>query len=316
MSKIVILESLAVSEQKMQELKRPFEAQGHVFCEYPKSTDPATLIEEAKDADVLIIANMPLRGEVIRACKNLKYIDVAFTGVDHVDLAAAKEMGVKLSNASGYSNEAVAELALGMALSLSRNMTAVESRCRAGGTKDGLVGYELKGKTVGIIGMGKIGRRSAELFHGIGCTILAHNRYAHHDFPGYVQQTSLENLLRDSDIVLLHCPLNDSTRGMINKEKLAMMKPTAMLINVARGPVVVSRDLQEALNSGVIAAAGVDVFDVEPPLALDEPLLNCKNCLVTPHVAFASKESMELRADIVFDNLAAWMAGAQKNVIL
>lgn len=316
MSKIVILESLAVSQQKMQELKKPFEDQGHEFCEYPKSTDPAVLMEEAKDADVLVIANMPLRGEVIRSCKNLKFIDVAFTGVDHVDLDTAREMGVKLSNASGYSNEAVAELALGMALSLSRNITAVERRCRAGGTKDGLVGFELKGKTVGIIGMGKIGRRSAELFHGIGCSILAHNRSAHDDFPGYVQQTSLEALLKQSDIVLLHCPLNDSTRGLINKEKLAMMKSTAMLINVARGPVVVSKDLQEALNGGVIAAAGVDVFDMEPPLPLDEPLLNCRNCLVTPHVAFASKESMELRADIVFDNLAAWLSGGQKNVIL
>lgn len=316
MSKIVILESLGVSAGKLETLKAPFEARGHVFCEYERTADPQTLIRQAQDADALIIANMPLRGEVIRACKNLKYIDVAFTGVDHVDLAAAREMGVKVSNASGYSNEAVAELALGMALSLSRNLTAVEARCRQGGTKDGLVGFELRGKTVGIIGMGSIGRRSAELFHALGCPILAHNRTRHSDFPDYVTQVALEELLRSSDIVLLHCPLNDSTRGMINRERLALMKPTAMLINVARGPVVVARDLQEALNSGVIAAAGVDVFDAEPPLAPDEPLLHCKNCLVTPHVAFASRQSMELRADIVFDNLAAWMAGRQKNVIL
>ena len=316
MSKIVILESLGVSAGKLEALKAPFEARGHVFCEYERTADPQALIWQAQDADALIIANMPLRGEVIRACKGLKYIDVAFTGVDHVDLAAAREMGIKVSNASGYSNEAVAELALGMALSLSRNLTAVEACCRQGGTKDGLVGFELRGKTVGIIGMGSIGRRSAELFHALGCPILAHNRTLHSDFPDYVTQVALEELLRSSDIVLLHCPLNDSTRGMINRERLALMKPTAMLINVARGPVVVARDLQEALNSGVIAAAGVDVFDAEPPLAPDEPLLHCKNCLVTPHVAFASRQSMELRADIVFDNLAAWMAGRQKNVIL
>lgn len=316
MSKIVILESLGVSAGKLAALKAPFEARGHVFCEYERTADPQTLIRQAQDADALIIANMPLRGEVIRACKSLKYIDVAFTGVDHVDLAAAREMGIRVSNASGYSNEAVAELALGMALSLSRNLTAVEVRCRQGGTKDGLVGFELRGKTVGIIGMGSIGRRSAELFHALGCPILAHNRTLHNDFPDYVTQVTLEELLRSSDIVLLHCPLNDSTRGMINLERLALMKPTAMLINVARGPVVVARDLQEALNGGVIAAAGVDVFDAEPPLAPDEPLLHCKNCLVTPHVAFASRQSMELRADIVFDNLAAWMAGRQKNVIL
>ena len=316
MRPIVIQASLGVSAGKLEALKAPFEARGHVFCEYERTADPQALIWQAQDADALIIANMPLRGEVIRACKGLKYIDVAFTGVDHVDLAAAREMGIKVSNASGYSNEAVAELALGMALSLSRNLTAVEACCRQGGTKDGLVGFELRGKTVGIIGMGSIGRRSAELFHALGCPILAHNRTLHSDFPDYVTQVALEELLRSSDIVLLHCPLNDSTRGMINRERLALMKPTAMLINVARGPVVVARDLQEALNSGVIAAAGVDVFDAEPPLAPDEPLLHCKNCLVTPHVAFASRQSMELRADIVFDNLAAWMAGRQKNVIL
>lgn len=316
MSKIVILESLAVSDEKMRALKVPFEAQGHVFEEYARSADTQTLIRQAQDADALILANMPLRGEVIRACGKLKYIDVAFTGVDHVDLAAAREMGVKVSNASGYSNEAVAELALGMALSLSRNLTAVEEHCRQGKTKDGLMGFELKGKTVGIIGMGHIGRRSAELFRTLGCTILAQNRSIHSDFPDYVTQVSQEELLKRADVVLLHCPLNDSTRGMINREKLAMMKHTAMLINVARGPVVVARDLQEALNNGVIAAAGVDVFDAEPPLSPDEPLLHCKNCLVTPHVAFASKESMELRADIVFDNLTSWLAGSQKNVIL
>lgn len=316
MSKIVILESLAVSDEKLRALKKPLEEQGHVFYEYAKSDDPQTLIQEAQDADALVIANMPLRGEVIRSCGKLKYIDVAFTGVDHVDLEAAREMGVKVSNASGYSNEAVAELALGMALSLSRKLTEVEQRCRQGKTKDGLVGFELKDKTVGIIGMGKIGRRSAELFHAIGCTILAQSRSVHNDFPDYVTQVSQDELLKQADIVLLHCPLNDSTRGMINREKLALMKPTAMLINVARGPVVVTKDLQETLNARIIAAAGVDVFDTEPPLPLDEPLLHCENCLVTPHVAFASKESMELRADIVFDNLTSWLAGNQKNIVL
>ena len=115
---------------------------------------------------------------------------------------------------------------------------------------------------------------------------------------------------------MLHCPLDDSTRGMINAAKLALMKPTALLINVARGPVVVSRDLADALNRGVIAGAAIDVFDTEPPLNPDEPLLNCKNCLVTPHVAFATRESMSLRAQIVFDNLAAWIGGQQQNVIV
>ena len=316
MSKIVILESLGISAQELALRKKPFEEQGHSFVDFPRTTDIPTLINQAKDADAMILANMPMPGEVIRSCENLKFIDVAFTGVDHVDLAAAKEKSIAVSNASGYSNEAVAELVLGMALNILRNISAVEARCRAGQTKDGLVGNELKGKTVGIIGFGKIGSRSAQLFHAFGCKILAQSRSYKENAPKYVTQVSQEALLKQSDIVVLHCPLNDSTRGMINAEKLALMKKSAILINVARGPVVVSQDLADALNNGTIAAAGVDVFDKEPPLDLTDPLLNCKNCLVTPHVAFASQESMSLRAEIVFENLACWMKGQQQNVIL
>ena len=306
MSKIVIMESLGISAEELAARKAPFEAAGHTFTDYAKTTDVPTLIEEAKDADAMILANMPMPSEVISACENLKFIDVAFTGVDHVGLDAAKTKGVKVSNASGYSNEAVAELVFGMALSLARNLSAVEDRCRAGGTKDGLVGWELQGKTVGIVGLGKIGSRTAALAHAFGCPVLAHSRTRHADAPDYIEQVELDELLRRSDLVVLHCPLNDSTRGLINAEKLALMKPTALLINVARGPVVVAKDLADALNNGVIAGAGIDVFDKEPPLDESEPLLHAKNCLLTPHVAFATKESMTLRAQIVFDNLQAW----------
>lgn len=316
MKEIVIMESLGITKQELADLKRPFETQGCVFRDYPRTTDVDTLIQQARTADAMIIANMPMPGHVIEACENLKFIDVAFTGVDHVGLDAAKKKGVAVSNASGYSNEAVAELVLGMVLSMARNMHRVETRCREGKDKTGLVGWELKGKTVGIIGYGKIGSRTAELFHAFGTRVLAQSRTHHAGVPEYVEQVSQEELLKKSDIVVLHCPLNDSTRGMINAEKLAMMKPSAILVNVARGPVVVTKDLADALNNGVIAGAAIDVFDKEPPLDLSEPLLNCKNCLVTPHVAFASQQSMSLRAEIVFDNLAAWMNGQQKNVIL
>ncbi len=316
MKEIVIMESLGISAQELAERKKPFEAQGWVFKDYPRTTDKLALVEQAKTADAMIIANMPMPGDVISACPNLKFIDVAFTGVDHVDLDAAREKGIAVSNASGYSNEAVSELVIDMVLNIARNIRAVEDRCREGKDKTGLVGWEIKGKTVGIIGLGKIGSRTAELFHAFGANVLAQSRSRHEGVADYIEQVSQEELLKRSDIVVLHCPLNDSTRGMINAEKLAMMKPSAMLVNVARGPVVVAQDLADALNNGTIAAAAVDVFDKEPPLDLSEPLLNCKNCLVTPHVAFASQQSMSLRAEIVFDNLAAWMAGEQKNVIL
>ena len=316
MSKIVIMESLGISDEELAMRKKPFEEKGHTFADFPRTTSIPALIEQAKDADAMLIANMPMPAEVIRSGPRLKFIDVAFTGVDHVGLDAAREKGIAVSNASGYSNEAVSELVLGMVLNILRNIHAVEARCRIGQTKDGLVGSELKGKTVGIIGFGRIGTRSAELFHAFGCNILANSRTRKPDAPEYVKQVTQEELLRQSDIVVLHCPLNDSTRGMINAEKLAMMKKSSILINVARGPVVVAQDLADALSSGTIAAAGIDVFDKEPPLDMSEPLLNCQNCLVTPHVAFATKESMTLRAEIVFDNLQAWMSGNQKNVIL
>ena len=316
MSKIVIMESLGISAEELAARKAPFEAQGHVFVDYPKTTDPAKLIEEAKDADAMILANMPMPADVLRKCDKLKFIDVAFTGVDHVGLDAAKEKNIAVSNASGYSNEAVSELVIGTTLSLARNLRSVEDRCREGKDKTGLVGWEIKGKTVGIIGLGKIGTRTAELFHAFGANVLAQSRTHHDGVAEYIEQVSQEELLRRSDIVVLHCPLNDSTRGMINAEKLAMMNPTALLVNVARGPVVVEKDLAAALENGVIAGAAIDVFDKEPPLDTASPILHAPNCLVTPHVAFATQQSMSLRAEIVFDNLAKWMEGHQINVIL
>lgn len=316
MSKIVIMESLGISAEELAARKAPFEAQGHVFVDYSKTTDPAKLIEEAKDADAMILANMPMPADVLRKCDKLKFIDVAFTGVDHVGLDAAKEKNIAVSNASGYSNEAVSELVIGTTLSLARNLRSVEDRCREGKDKTGLVGWAIKGKTVGIIGLGKIGTRTAELFHAFGATVLAQSRTHHDGIAEYIEQVTQEELLHCSDIVVLHCPLNDSTRGMINAEKLAMMKPTALLVNVARGPVVVEKDLASALENGVIAGAAIDVFDKEPPLDTASPILHAPNCLVTPHVAFATQQSMSLRAEIVFDNLAKWMEGHQINTIL
>lgn len=263
----------------------------------------------------MILANMPMPAAVLENCPNLKFVDIAFTGVDHVAMDVVRNRGVVASNASGYSNEAVAELGVGMVIGLLRNIPQVEARCREGKTKDGLVGCELKGKTVGIIGLGKIGKRSAELYHAFGCEILASSRSVHADYPEYIRQISRQELLKQSDVVILHCPLNDSTRGMIDKAALESMKPTAVLVNLARGPVVKTQDLADALNNGVIAGAAIDVFDKEPPLALDEPLLHAKNTIVTPHIAFASKESMSLRARIVFENLRCWLDGNPINVV-
>ena len=314
--KIVLLESLAITDAVLNGYVKVLEAAGHTFEAFEKSTDTATLIEQAKDADVIMIGNMPLNGEVIRACKNLKFINVAFTGVDHVDLEAAKEMGVKVSNASGYANLAVAELVIGVAFNLLRNISKTEVECRKGGTMFGLRGSELRGKTVGIVGYGAIGIQTAELFHVLGCDIIAYDEFKRDDIPSYVTYKELDELMAESDIVSLHCPLLPSTTGLISKERIAMMKPSAFLINAARGPVVDMPALAEALNNDKIKGAGIDVFEIEPPLPIDHVLLTSKNTIVTPHIAFASDESMERRAKIVFDSLDSWMGGNQVNVIL
>ncbi|MBR5970266.1 MAG: hydroxyacid dehydrogenase [Lachnospiraceae bacterium] len=314
--KVVIMESLGIPAAELEAFQRPFEEKGVSFVSFEKTSDIFRMIEQAKDAEVMILANMPMPAEVIRACTGLKFIDVAFTGVDHVALDVAKEKGIAVSNAAGYSNEAVAELAVGMALSLARNMREVEERCRAGQDKTGLVGWELKGKTVGIVGLGKIGTRSAELFHAFGAHILANSRSTHADAPSFVEQTSLEELLTRSDVVVLHMPLTEETRGMIDKAALSKMKKTAFLINLARGPVIHEADLCAALREGVIAGAAIDVFDKEPPLEITAPILQAPKTLLTPHVAFATEQSMTLRAEIVFENLKQWMEGNQINKIL
>lgn len=313
---IVLLESLGIPAALLEEYAESFRKEGHSFTAYQRETDTQILIDRAKDADVIMIANMPLKGEVIRACKNLKYIDIAFTGVDHVDLEAARECGVKVSNAAGYSTQAVAELAVCMMLSLLRNVPAVEERCRNGATKDGLVGSQLSGKTVGIVGVGAIGGRTAKLCDAFGAKVIGHKRNIKGDEPSCVEFVSLDELLERADIVSLHCPLTAQTRGLIGAEQIAKMKKGALLINTARGPVVDSQALADALNEERLGGAGIDVFEMEPPIPTDHPLLHSKHTLVTPHVAFASAESMEDRARIVFDNIRSWMKGEQVNIIL
>lgn len=310
--KVVLLEGLGISAAEMADFEQKICAMGNSFVAYAKTSDIELQKSYTADADVIIIANMPLSGEVIRNAKNLKFINVAFTGVDHVDLVAARECGVAVSNASGYSTQSVAEIALCMMLELLRNVKQTEIRCRNAGTKDGLVGSELAGKTVGVIGSGAIGMRVAKLCEAFGCKVLAYRRNPQEDGLTYC---SLEDLLKNSDIVTLHCPANESTKNLINAERLAMMKPTALLINTARGAVVNQEDLRHALDNDIIAGAGLDVFDIEPPLACDHVLLGAKNTIVTPHIAFATKESMIFRKEIVLDNLVQWANGTQINVV-
>lgn len=314
--KIVMLESLAVSRETLDRYVKPLEAAGHTFEAYERNDDKNLQIERCRDADILLIANMPLSGEVIKACANLKFIDIAFTGVDHVDIEAAREKNIAVSNASGYSNDSVAELTLCMMLSLLRNVPQVDERCREGKTKDGLVGNELKGKTVGIIGTGAIGSRVGELCRAFGCRTIAYNGFSKKDSTEEMTYMPLQQLMEESDIVTLHCPVTEQSKGLINEETLRWAKKGTILINAARGPVVDSRAAAEALKEGRLGGAGIDVFETEPPLDTNHPLLHTPNTIVTPHVAFATAESMEKRAEIVFENIDKWMQGNQINQIL
>lgn len=316
--KIVLLESLAISNDTLDGLTSSLLDKGHEFIAYDGIAKNIEIMKErVRDADILIITNSPLSGEVIKAAKKLKYVAIAFTGFDHVDLDVCKEKGIKVSNAQNYATEAVAELTIAMIISLLRNIILCNEVVRKEGTKLGLVGNELNGKVVGIIGTGAIGFRVAELLKVFHCKLLAYSRTESSEAKKLgVEYVSLEELLSRSDIVSLHLPLNKKTKGLISAEKIAYMKKDAILINTARGPIVDSASLAQALNNEDIAGAGIDVFEIEPPIDTKHPLLNAMNTIATPHVAFATEESMIKRANIVFDNVHSWLKGEEKNIVL
>lgn len=312
--KLVIIEPLGVDDEKL--LSMAGEAlPDSVEIQYynTRVTDTETLIERGKDADIIAVSNLPLNADVIRGCENLKMLAVAFTGVDHIAMDVCREKGITVCNCSGYSNAAVADLVFGMIVALYRNLPACGQAVRNGGTKDGLIGFELEGKKFGVVGTGAIGLKVAAVAQAFGCQVYAYSR-TKKDIPG-ITYVDLDTLLSTCDIISLHTPLNDGTRGMIGKAQLDLMKPNALLINTSRGPVVDSAALADALNSGKIAGAGIDVFEGEPPIAKDHPLLTAKNVIATPHIGFATKEALVKRAVIVFDNIVKWMDGTPQNVM-
>ena len=317
--KISLLEPIGIDKVLMDELSAPLIEKGHEFIFYDnKTTDTEELYNRAKDSDIVMIANNPLPDSVIERCEKIKMLDVAFTGIDHVGQKACKEKGVVICNAAGYSNETVSELAVGMAINLLRKINAGDKAVREGKTlaSAGLMGTELCTKTVGIIGTGRIGIMTAKLFKAFGCRVLGYSRTKKEEaVQAGIEYTELDELLKISDIVSLHVPSTAETKGFLSRERISLMKQTAILINCARGAVVDNEALAEALNADKIAGAAIDVFDMEPPIPADYPLLNAKNTLLTPHVAFASKESMIRRAHIVFDNLYAYLDGRPVNVV-
>jgi D-3-phosphoglycerate dehydrogenase len=243
-------------------------------------------------------------------------ISVAFVGVDHVDMKTCKKRNILVSNAADYCTHAVAELAIGLTLSVLRNIPRCDERTRKYQTKDGLIGNELYGKTFGVLGTGAIGIKTALLAKAFGCHVIAYSRTEKQSLKDQgITYVSLDELLRTSDILSLHTPLTDQTKGLIDKEALDKMKPTSILINTARGPIVDNKHLSDCLRNKKIAGAGIDVFDIEPPLTTNDVLTTNENTVLTPHVAYATKESIFRRANIVFENIKKWSEGTPQNVM-
>ncbi len=307
--KITCVEPLGISQEHFEELKKEFASKGHDFNYYmDRKEDANTLAERMKDADVAIISNIKLPAAVLQQCPHLKYLSVAFTGLDHIDLAYCREQQITVQNAAGYSTTAVSELAVGLIIDLLRQVTHFDGTIRQGGGRGMYLGRELKGKTVGVVGTGAIGTAVIRLLIAFGCKVLAYNRSEHKEVKALgATYVSLEQLLKESDIVTMHIPLNAETHHTIGSKQLRLMKPTAILINTARGNVCDIDAVATALKEGKLQGAGFDVYEGEPPLPSSHPLLNAPNCVCVPHIGYASREAFDIRADIVFDHVRQYL---------
>ncbi|MCQ2018973.1 2-hydroxyacid dehydrogenase [Clostridium butyricum] len=313
--KLSILEPLGVEKEKFLDMAEKVLGDRVEITYYDNRVeDSETLIERSKDAEIVVLSNFQYRKDVIEKCPNLKMICVAFTGVDHVDIDYCKDRGITVCNCAGYSTVAVADLVFGLLINIYRNIVECNIVTRKGGTKNGLVGFELEGKKFGVIGTGAIGMRVANIAKAFGCEVYAYSRTVKEGKE--IKYVDLNTLLSTCDVISLHVPLNENTKGLINEENIKLMKKNAVLINTARGPVVDSKALSDALKNNIIAGAGIDVFEIEPPIPVDHVLFDAPNLIVTPHVAFATKESMVKRAEIVFDNIYKYINGSSQNVIV
>ena len=313
--KISLVNPLEVDDKIINNHKEKLEEMGHEFISYDDNAkNDDKLIERLKDTDIAIITNKPLSARVIDASKNLELIDVAFTGVDHVDLDAVKENGITLVNASGYSDDSVAELVIGLTIAVMRKFNANNANIFDGQSYN-LMGETIQGKKFGVIGTGNIGIKLIKILKAFDCEILAYSRTQKDEVKDLgVSYVDLDTLLKESDVISLHIPNNKETKHFLGKEELDKIKENAILINCARGPVVDNDYLAELLNEDKLRA-GIDVFDMEPPLPKDYPLRNAKNTVLTNHVGFYTKEAMANRAEIVFNNIYEYLNGNVINEI-
>ena len=285
-------------------------------------TPPDKVLERAQGADVLFTNKTPLTESVLTQLPTLTFIGVLATGYNIVDTATARKRGILVSNVPGYSTASVVQLTFALLLELTlhvqRHSDSVMEGKWARSADFSFWDYpliELADKTMGIIGFGSIGEKVADVATAFGMNVIGSKRHrTDQSHRKNFRWAELPDLLAQSDVVSIHCPLLLETQGLINKNTVAQMKPSAFLLNTSRGPIVVDQDLADALNKGVIAGAGIDVLSNEPPAA-DNPLFSAKNCLITPHIAWASKEARTRLMAITVENLTAFMNGNPVNVV-
>ena len=283
---------------------------------------PAGVVGRCEGAEIVFTNKTPLGKEILAQLPSLKWIGVLATGHNVVDSAFAKERGVLVANVPGYGTASVVQMTFALLLELCLHVQHhSDSVIEGKWSRSADFCYwdfplvELAGKTIGIIGLGHIGGKVADVAAAFGMKVIGSSRsrpdQAHRQ---HFRWAEIPELLESSDVVSIHCPLSPATQGLINKVSLSRMKKTAFLLNTSRGPIVVEQDLADALNDGVIAGAGIDVLSTEPPPA-DNPLFRAKNCIITPHISWATKEARSRLMAVAADNLAAYIAGRPVNVV-
>lgn len=286
-------------------------------CEIYERTPVDQVVHRARAAEVVLTNKCPLSAETIAQLPKLKYIGVLATGYNVVDVAAARARGIPVCNVPSYGTRSVAQHVFALILAHTQRVETHAMAVRAGRWSRSpdfcfwshpLI--ELEGKTLGLVGYGRIGQAVAALGRAFGMHVLVHSRRA----TLGVEQVELDELFHRADVVSLHCPLTPETQGIVNAQRLALMKPEALLVNTGRGPLIVEADLADALNAGRIAGAALDVLSSEPPTP-DNPLLTAKNCLITPHIAWATKAARARLLGGVIENLRAYLAGHPQNVV-
>ncbi|MGB4965919.1 MAG: NAD(P)-dependent oxidoreductase [Microgenomates group bacterium] len=305
MQKILILQDLGIPQEKFDELISKIGLQNEFVRDDLDSDNIIGIITIKSRVDESLLDKLP----------NVKFVAVAFTGYDAVDLESAKRRNIKVFNVPTYATDCTAELAAGLAISLLREIPKGHQITMSGGW-DIRPGNELAGKTVGIIGTGSIGIRTAELFKAFKCNLIGWSRTERAEFTnlGGTYKNAITDVFREADIVSVHLLLNDSTKEIIGTREFSVMKKTAYFINVARGPIVKTNDLADALKSNTLAGAAIDVFDVEP-IEQSNPLLKAPNIILTPHIAYKTEESFLRRAEITLQNIKAFSEGSPQNVV-